>query len=77
MTITASKLRQNIYKLLDRVAKTGVPIEITRKGVRLKIIAEPVGGKLKNLKKRKLFAPGVDPESIVHMDWSKEWKPFI
>ena len=75
MTITASKLRQNIYRLLERVAKTGIPIEIQMKGRRLKIVAEPFAGKLKNLKKRKLFKPGVDPESIVHLDWSGEWRP--
>lgn len=31
MALTASKLRENIYKILDRVAETGVPVEIMRR----------------------------------------------
>ena len=70
--ITASKLRQNIYKLLDQVAETGNPIMITRKGKRLKIVPVDKVSKFDNLKKRKGLL--CDPEEIVHMDWSKEWK---
>ena len=71
MLITPSMLRQNIYKLLDKVAHTGVPIEINRKGIRLKIVTAEKQSKLKNLKKR----PGLncDPEEVVHIDWSGEW----
>ena len=75
MIMTPSKLRANIYKLLDKVADTGVPIEIIRKGKKLKIIVEEKPSKLAKLKKR----PGLlcDPEELVHIDWSKEWKPFL
>ena len=38
MTVTASKLRQDIYNLLDRVLATGEPLEIERKGQLLKVI---------------------------------------
>ena len=31
MNMTASKLRENIYQVLDEVLKTGIPIEISRK----------------------------------------------
>jgi hypothetical protein len=30
MEITASDLRQNIYRLLDEVLETGVPLEVMR-----------------------------------------------
>jgi len=36
--MTASKLRQNIYRALDEVIETGVPLEIERKGKRLRIV---------------------------------------
>lgn len=71
-TITPSKLREDIYRILDKVLETGVPVEITRKGRRLKISSEEPANKLANLKKRPYLK--CDPEEIVHMDWSKEWK---
>lgn len=71
-TITASKLRENIYRILDKILQTGIPVEIERKGKKLKI--EPVDpvNKLNNLIKRPYLK--CDPDEIVHMDWSKEWK---
>jgi hypothetical protein len=30
--VTASKLRENIYRILDQVLETGVPVEIERRG---------------------------------------------
>ena len=32
MTLTASKLRENICRILDQVLETGVPVEVRRKG---------------------------------------------
>ena len=73
MTVTASKLRQNIYQLLDRVIETGQALEIERKGKKLRIIpAEPVS-RLVRLRKRKCIQG--DPENLVSIDWSGEWKP--
>ncbi len=37
--ITASHLRQNIYRILDEVIETGRPVEITRKGSVVRIEA--------------------------------------
>jgi hypothetical protein len=72
MAITASALRQNVYRLLDQVIETGVPLEISRKGVVLKITSSKNMNKLENLKKRKVFKG--NPEELVHIDWSSEWK---
>lgn len=71
MGITTSKLRQNIYKLLDQVAETGVPLEIRRKGKILKIVVENQRSKLAALKKRDVVVG--DAEELVHIDWSSEW----
>ena len=73
MTYTASKLRENIYALLDQVLESGVPIEIVRKGRRLRIVAVERKSKLEGLPRR--HALRGDPEDIVHMDWSGEWRP--
>ena len=71
MKVTASKLRENIYGILDQVLETGTPVEVIRKGKVLKIVPEQKPDKLSRLKKRKCIVG--DPEDIVHMDWSSEW----
>lgn len=75
MALTASKLRENIYKILDQVLETGVPVEIVRGRRRLRIVpADQEGGKLARLTARPKALVG-DPEDLVHLDWSQEWKP--
>jgi hypothetical protein len=70
--ITPSKLRQNLYNLLDQVIMTGKPIEIKRKGKVIKIILEPTKSKLDNLKKRDIL--NCEPDEIIHNNWEAEWK---
>ena len=72
MKVTASTLRQNIYKLLDQVLETGSPIEIERKGKKLKIVPVKPKSKLANLDGPDIMK--CDPEELVHIDWSSEWK---
>jgi prevent-host-death family protein len=73
--ITASKLRENVYRILDQVLETGVPVEIVRRGKKLKIVpsAGPRTSKLQNLPERPDVIVG-DPEDLVHVDWSKKWR---
>jgi hypothetical protein len=71
MPVTASKLREDVYRILDEVIETGVPVEIVRKGKILRIQAMQPVSKLSNLKKRTAFVG--DVEEIIDMDWSKEW----
>lgn len=71
MRVTPSKLRENIYGILDEVLETGNPVEVIRKGKILKIVPESTPDKLSKLKKRKAIIG--DPEDIVHMDWLSEW----
>jgi antitoxin (DNA-binding transcriptional repressor) of toxin-antitoxin stability system len=72
-TLSASEVRRDIYRLLDQVLQTGQPVEILRKGKRLRIVpAEPVG-RLDRLVSRSYLA--VEPEALVHLDWSGEWRP--
>lgn len=74
MLLTASKLRDNIYRLLDQVLATGIPLEIKRRGKILKIIPAEPPNKLANLKHRGDFLK-CDLDEIVHLDWSGEWRP--
>ena len=71
MAITASKLRANVYRILDEAIETGEPVEVVRKGIVLTIVPPKRVNKMDNLKKRKVFVGDVD--DIIGMDWSKEW----
>jgi hypothetical protein len=71
--LKASALRENIYRLLDQVVETGVPIEIERQGKILKIVLDKPKSKLGNLQPRPYLTE--DPGELVHLDWSGEWRP--
>ena len=73
MPMTTSHLRQDIYRILDQVLETGVPVEILRRGRILRIVAEEPRSKLDNLVVRETMVD--DPEEYVHIDWSGEWTP--
>ena len=73
MAVTASSLRQNIYRLLDEVLETGVPLEIERRGRVLRIVPVGESAKLDRLKNRDCIRG--DPEDLVHLDWSDAWQP--
>jgi len=73
MRFKASKLRANIYRILDQVLETGVPVEIERRGKLLKIVCEEPPSKLERLRSRDYLRTA--PEELVHLDWSGEWRP--
>ena len=70
-TISVTELRGNIYKLLDEVLNTGIPIEIKKGDKKLKIL--PVGkvNKLENLVSRPNVING-NPGDLVDISWEKE-----
>jgi hypothetical protein len=69
--ITASKLREDIYRILDEAIASGQPVEVLRKGTVLRIIPEKRVSKLAKLKKRDCFIGDLD--DVIGMDWSREW----
>lgn len=72
--LTASRLRADVYRVLDRVIETGVPAEVERRGKVLRIVPAEIVERLKRLPARRTFIKG-DPEDLVHLDWSREWRP--
>ena len=72
MVVKPSRLRANLYRLLDHVLRTGKPIEIDRGGKKLLIVPKEEQAKLDNLVRRDVIVG--DPEDLVHLDWSKEWR---
>ncbi len=73
MILTASKLRENIYRVLDQVLETGEPAEIERNGRRLRIVADDPPSRLSRLVQRTDLVVG-ESDDFVHLDWSGEWK---
>ncbi|MES1241036.1 MAG: type II toxin-antitoxin system Phd/YefM family antitoxin [Acidobacteriota bacterium] len=73
MPVKPSQLRENIYRILDQVLDTGIPVEIERNGKLLRIVPVEPRSKLDNLKPRPYLLS--DAEDLVHLDWSGEWRP--
>jgi len=74
VALTASKLRANIYRILDQVLATGEPVEIERNGRIIRLVADKGPSKLDKIIPEPDLVVG-DPEELVHMDWSSEWTP--
>jgi hypothetical protein len=74
MALSASKLRANIYRLLDEVLETGKPLEIERNGRTLLITPKEKESIWDRLPRREGFIVG-DPDDLIHIDWSSEWNP--
>ena len=69
-------IQNDIFQLLDKVIKTGVPVEIERKGKRLLISPAEKRRDLDSLEEHPEFIVG-KPDDLVHIDWSAEWKPQL
>ena len=81
MAITASALRQDIYRILDSVLDSGQPVEVERRGRRLKIAPVVPASKLSRLVPRTTFLlvgamrrhsgdPAANPKRSRHRWWS-------
>lgn len=77
MRMTATELRANLYRVLDRVLESGEEVEIERHGRKVRLVRAPTGPQQALLDRLEPH-PGYlacDAESLVHLDWSGEWKP--
>lgn len=74
MRVTPSRLRADIYNLIDRVIETGEPLEIERRGVIVRLVPPRAATWLDGLQRRTGVVSG-DPEDLVHVDWSDQWSP--
>jgi prevent-host-death family protein len=70
-TITPTELRSNIYKILDEVLSSGVPLEINKGGKLLRIVPVAKTNKLANLVSRPDIIIG-NSDDLVDICWEKE-----
>ena len=68
--ISLTGLRNNLFKIVDQVIKTGTPQHIERKGHRLKIVLEGKKSKLDNLKPHDCIVG--DPSDLIKIKVA-EW----
>ena len=71
--LSVTALRQNLFRIVDRVLETGVAVEIDRHGKRLVLAPKEPRSKLANLKRRQVIVG--DPEELVSLkvgQWHEE-----
>jgi hypothetical protein len=69
--LTLTALRQQLFKIVDKVIQTGVPVEIERRGHRLKIVLDDPPRKLANLRPHKAITG--DADDLVDLQ-TEEWR---
>ena len=73
--LTTAKFKQDVDGILDSILSNGEAVEITRKGHIIKLVPTKTKikkNKLGNLEPHDTIAG--NPESIIHIDWIKEWE---
>ncbi len=80
MKITATRLRSELYRILDRVLETGEAVEVTRaEGT---IVIKPLASERRAKPRRKKARTNPDlvvgnPDDLIHFDWVGHWKPRL
>ncbi|MEX2162980.1 MAG: type II toxin-antitoxin system Phd/YefM family antitoxin [Sulfuricaulis sp.] len=69
--ISLTTLRQQLFKVVDRIIKTGVPVEISRRGHKLRIVPVVKTSKLARLTPHKAIVG--NPEDLVEFKAGK-WR---
>lgn len=71
MELSATRLRQNLYSILDKALESGETIIVKRSGRCLRIIPEMTQSKFSRLKRRRITSGNGSDLSDIH--WDKEW----
>ena len=67
MKISATELRQNLYRIIDTVIRTGEPVEVARKHGAVRIVPEAGRSIWDSLEVHEGVAGDVE------VDWSDHW----
>lgn len=79
MKVTATKLRAELYQILDHVLETGEVVEVTR-ATGTVVLKPLVSEKRARSKRRPRPNPDLivgDPDELIHFDWVSHWKPRL
>ncbi len=80
MKVTATKLRSELYQILDRVLATGESVEVTRAGGT--VVIKPLLSEKRSRSGKRTPKPNPnlvvgDPDELIHFDWVSHWKPRL
>ncbi|MBI4741052.1 MAG: type II toxin-antitoxin system prevent-host-death family antitoxin [Betaproteobacteria bacterium] len=75
-SLTATHLRAELFKTLDRVATTGEPIEVTRPAGKVRIVAAASGNRLARLVPHPGTVTG-DAADLANRGWESAWQPVL
>lgn len=75
-SLTATHLRAELFKTLDRVATTGEPVEIARPAGTLRIVAAGSGSRLSRLVPHPGTVQG-DADELANLGWENAWQPTL
>lgn len=73
MAVTPSELRANIYRLIDAVVETGVPLQVIRGDTRLELGLAETPSRLTRLPLRNLF--DCDPDELIRANYRGSESP--
>ena len=71
MKYTATALRKQIYKILDSVIDTGIPVEIERRGRSLRIVSDQKVSRLQRLQPHQIVQG--DSDNLPDLHWDQTW----
>ncbi|MDP1919584.1 MAG: hypothetical protein Q8L14_25255 [Myxococcales bacterium] len=80
MKVTATKLRAELYQILDRVLETGEAVEVTRaEGT---VVIKPLRSERRGRSAKRKPKPNPrlvvgNPDDLIHFDWVSHWKPRL
>ncbi len=80
MKITATRLRAELYQVLDRVLATGESVEVARAEGTVVIKPLSAAKRARPSKRKPKPNPKLvvgDPDDLVHFDWVSHWKPRL
>lgn len=74
--LTATHLRAELFKTLDRVATTGESVEVARPGGMVRIVAATSGSRLARLAPHPGTITG-DAADLAHLGWTDAWQATL
>ncbi len=72
--MSATRLRSELFKTLDRVVAKGETVEIERPGGAVRIVPAASGNRLARLSLHPGTVAG-NPEDLANLSWEDAWQP--
>ena len=76
MRVTATNLRAELFRTLDRVIATGEPVEVERPGGWVRLVAAAPAGRLSRLRAHPGCIVG-DAAELASLSWPDVWQPTL